>query len=46
MTFEISNIEFSNVLPGTTIDAVITRPFTPNLLQKPEQMIRCAVPLI
>jgi two-component SAPR family response regulator len=32
-SFEMSQNEFSNVLPDVTIDAFITKPFTPNALR-------------
>jgi two-component SAPR family response regulator len=32
-SFEIFNNEFSNVLSDVTIDAFVTKPFTPNVLR-------------
>ena len=32
-SFEMSGNEFSNILPDVTMDAFITKPFTPNLLR-------------
>ncbi len=38
-SFEMSKNEFSNVLPDVTIDAFITKPFTPNVLRN--TIVKC-----
>jgi two-component SAPR family response regulator len=38
-SFEMSKNEFSNVLPDVTIDAFITKPFTPNILRN--TIVKC-----